>query len=95
MADSDGTTTPPAGDADELDEGSLPDDAKRLLKHMGRTVRKELDSVLDERLRVEPSGGGQGAGGGSGDGQAAGDAGGGSGGATDAPGRSFAERLGF
>lgn len=40
-------------DGDDEDESSLPDDAKRLLRHMGKTMRREMNSVLDERLRVQ------------------------------------------
>lgn len=82
---------PPSGGAGDDDEGSLPEDAKRLLRHMGRVTREQMNSVLDERLRVEqpPAGGKDGGG----DGAGAGD--GGSDGHQEAPGRSLAEKLGF
>jgi len=91
MADDDGEQ--PEGDEDEVDEASLPDDAKRLLKHIGRTTRRELNSVLDERLRVEAGTGEGKDGNGKGEGDGAGDGAGG--GSQETPGQSLAQRLGF
>lgn len=91
MADGD-EKDPPEGDdgAGDGDEASLPDDAKRLLKHIGKTTREQLNSVLDERLRVEADASEKK----DKTGDGGGDGGGGDGGG-DAPGRSLAERLGF
>ena len=57
MADKDPADTDDKDPADtddkDPDESGLSDDAKQLLNHMSSRVRKELHSVLDERLRVE------------------------------------------